>query len=238
MIKYRKKLLKVILFVIVPIIIIALILVILFNNRINKKIEVSKDGIHLYENINNGFTARFGYLYENKFQHLVQYELKSGEELTMQLLNTNSDIKAFKNTAKNEQNEDVDIIKFESVFNNVNAYYQITDSRIKEVILLVKSDSLKNFKYSIVTTGVTSSEKSQDDKTYVFKSGDKALFALPALFMKDAKGILSYEIETKITLQKEEDGNKYYLMEVIPDKDWLDDASRVYPIEIDPSILY
>lgn len=236
--KNRKKLLKVILFIIVPIIIIAFIFVIVFNNRINKKIDVAKDGIHLYENINSGFTARFGYLYENKFQHLVQYELKSGEKLTMQLLNANSDIKAYKTSAKNEKNEDVDIIKFDNVFNNVNTYYQITDSRIKEVILLVKNDETKNFKYSVVTTGVSSSEKSQDGKNYVFKSGEKALFALPALFMKDAKGTLSYDIDTKITLEKEENGNKYYLMEVIPNKDWINDTNRVYPIEIDPSIVY
>lgn len=236
--KDKKKLLKLIPFIIAVIVIVILIIVGLLNNKINKRIDVSKDGVHLYENINNGFTARFGYLYENKFQHLVQYELKSGEKLTMQLLNTNSDIKAFKTTAKNDQNEDVDIIKFDNVYNDVNTYYQITDSRIKEVILLVKNDSVKEFKYSLVTTGISSSEKSADGNSYVFKAGDKALFALPALFMKDAKGILSYKVDTKITLEKDEDGNKYYLLEVTPDKSWLSEKDRVFPIEIDPSIVY
>lgn len=211
-----------------------------FKSPINKTIEVSQDGVHLYVNTNQDFTARFGYLSEGKYQHLVQYEANTKEKITMQLLNTNEGIKVSKTTTTNPETkstDNIDIIRFENVFKSVYVYYQITNTRIKEVIALIDLEAPVSYTYSVATSGVTLEKVNDGKNGYIFKSGNKTVFGLPALFMKDSKNEISYNVETKITFEKEENGESIYKLEVIPEVAWLKAEGRAFPVLIDPSIV-
>jgi len=209
-----------------------------FKSRINKKFEVANDGVHLYINTNAGFTARFGYLSGDKFQHLVQYETKQKETITMQLLDAKEDMKVYKTTVTdNNQKEEIDVIKFDGVYDKTNVYYQVTNTRIKEVIVLINDSAPSTFKYSVVTSGVELEKINEGKGGYIFKANNNTVFGIPPLFMKDANNEISYEVESKITFVKDEGGEKIYELEVIPSLSWLKDTARAFPIQIDPSIV-
>jgi hypothetical protein len=221
-------------------IIIILIIILLIKTPINKNIEIARDGVHMYVNNNSNFTARFGYLTGEKFQHLVQYETKQNQLITMQLLNTKEDMKVYKTImTQNKDNkvENIDVIKFEGIFDSTTVFYQVTNTRIKEVIEISSESAPSNFKYSVVTAGVDLLTQDGGQKNYIFKSGNKEIFGFPVLFMKDASNAISYDVESKMTFVKESNGENIYEFDVNPSLAWLKDKSRVFPIQIDPSIV-
>ena len=233
-----------ILFGLVLIVLTILIIIFIANSKytipINKEILTASDGVHLYINNNVNFTVKFGYLVNNSFQHLVQYETKENQKITMQLINTKEGMKVSKVSTtqdKDNKKETVDIIKFENIFNATNLYYQVTNTSIKEVMVIISQDAPSAFEYSVVTSGVELENSNSTTSGFVFKSNNKPIFGIPALFMKDAKGVTSYDIESVITYIKEDNGDKFYKLEVKPSIAWLKDKDRIFPVEIDPSIV-
>lgn len=108
--------------------------------------------------------------------------------------------------------------------------YALAGLMFKEnIVLNNKSDDNDRFDFECRTS--LSISKS-DNGNLVFSDGSgKAVFVMPKGVMWDANDSASNEVEYEFTPI-----NGGYIISIVPNRDWIDDDSRVYPIIIDPSI--
>ncbi len=72
-----------------------------------------------------------------------------------------------------------------------------------------------------------------DDKTVSLYPSDSetAVFHMSAPYMYDTAGAVCHEIDVSLARVEDE-----YLISYTPDREWLEDESRVYPVVIDPTV--
>jgi len=97
---------------------------------------------------------------------------------------------------------------------------------IKEDIILSKKPEQTNFEFPINLKNL--SPQRIKDIWRFFDKNNTEQFYIPKPFMIDAKGERSEEVEIEIVDNK---------IIVLPNKDWLDDSERAYPVMIDPSFM-
>ncbi|MGY0374216.1 polymorphic toxin type 8 domain-containing protein [Clostridium sp. JNZ J1-5] len=123
-------------------------------------------------------------------------------------------------------------IKYENIENKVNLEYNITSKKVKESIVLNEKVDNPNFQFTLKAKNLIA--KLNKDKSISFYDNvenSKLIYTMEAPCMYDGKGEISKDIE--VTL--EEKGNNYVL-NILPNKEWLDSGDRAYPIVIDPTV--
>jgi len=120
-------------------------------------------------------------------------------------------------------------IVFENVSDNVNLSYEISGSKLKESIILSEKNSRNDFSYTFKFSGLVA--VLNKDNSVSFMEDGKEYFNIQAPFMEDADGAVSTDI--KVILTTTETGCIY---ELKPNKKWLNDKERKYPVIIDPPI--
>lgn len=143
-------------------------------------------------------------------------------------------------------------VLYKDIYEGVDLNYSIGSDKVKEDIILKSqqnSKSLSKFSFKLNTTGLKVIQ--ENDGTISFfdiKSGEKVYY-LEKPFMYDSfkpigfksneqvndipEGSISYNIQMNLV----ERGSQYYI-DIVPDQNWLTDPSRVWPVTIDPSIVY
>ena len=113
----------------------------------------------------------------------------------------------------------------------IDLRYALAGLMFKEnMVLNNKLDDNDRFDFECRTS--LSLSKS-DNGNLVFSGGSgKAVFVMPKGVMWDANDSASNEVEYEFTPI-----NGGYIISIVPNRDWIDDDSRVYPIIIDPSIM-
>jgi hypothetical protein len=122
-------------------------------------------------------------------------------------------------------------VMFESIFEGVDLQYLIQSEKIKENIIL--HEKKDNFSISFIYKSKTLFPVIQEDNSIIFFDKEKHVkdvFRIPPLFMYDDKNILSKDIE--VTMENSKDSE--YIITLTPNNEWLNDASRAYPVVIDP----
>ncbi|WP_035381744.1 DNRLRE domain-containing protein, partial [Fervidicella metallireducens] len=121
---------------------------------------------------------------------------------------------------------------FENAFQDIDIKYDIQSENIKENIILNKNTDIPEFIFNLNLKNLVM-EKNEDNSIKFYDERDKkeVIFIMPAPFMFDEKKNISTKIDVQIVL----DNNKYKLI-LKPDKEWLNDADRAYPVTIDPYI--
>lgn len=113
----------------------------------------------------------------------------------------------------------------------IDLKYTVLPSRVKEDIILNSPQSITSYVVNINAASLTA--QLLEDRTVNFlDESDNVIFTMHAPYMYDSAGILSEEIS--VTLLSK--GNGRYVLTMTPDATWLNDASRVYPIVIDPYV--
>jgi len=97
---------------------------------------------------------------------------------------------------------------------------------IKEEIILSKIPKQTNFEFPINLKNLR--PQRIKDIWRFFDENNTEQFYIPKPFMIDAEGERSEQVEIEIVDNK---------ITVIPDKDWLNDPKRVYPVIVDPSFM-
>ena len=120
-------------------------------------------------------------------------------------------------------------VVYAGVSDDVDISYDINGSSLKESIVLNKKNAKSSYTYSFTYTGLTA--VLNEDNSVSFMDGDAEYFKLATPYMFDSANAYSSDIEVKLT--PTETGCTY---ELIPNKDWLNDKERVYPITIDPTV--
>ncbi len=149
-------------------------------------------------------------------------------------------------------------IRYNEVFENTDVQYTITNLGVKEDIILLNENDIETYDYKLDKDGIIAKEENGNiiictDDSKVGSVSDNSIssntisenslaegsvsdndipFAvITAPLMKDAVGAKSTDITLKL-----KEGDDHYIIELIPDKTWLNDTDRVYPVMIDPTV--
>ena len=123
------------------------------------------------------------------------------------------------------------------ISDNVKISYEVKKEKrvegLKETIILQNSEAAGEFTFDLELKDVKKFEPHPGTRTWHFYNAEgKEVFYIPAGFMVDARGQKSDAVKIGITKVREK-----YDLKVTADEKWLKDPKRVYPVEIDPSVI-
>ncbi len=210
------------------------------KKRVLQNIEKGKE-TQIYENKSNSYKTKF----TNKTR---EYNLGSitsqNSTLTWRLVNANStDGQQVKNPTENklkvgitvdelEVNHIASTIEYKDILDNVDISYWVGPEQIKETIVLNNKEAIQNSIVFEYTTGNLQMKLTKDNDIVVYQDKEENIkFVIKAPFMYDNKLEFSDKIEIKLEKQ-----NEKYRLTLIPDKKWLEEEERAYPVTIDPTI--
>ena len=119
---------------------------------------------------------------------------------------------------------------YKSVADETDIEYELYGSTLKETIVL-NDYTDRSFSFD-VETDAAYVIKSDDGSLSFYGSDGNCIYVMDAPFMFDDNGEYSHDID--VTLVRLAGGR--YIVKYTPDRTWLSDASREYPVKIDPTI--
>ena len=209
----------------------------------------TEDGQKVYETKNSPMTVRFP-AELNSSDTGVTLEAE-GHKIVVELLD-NKNSKASKKE-KEKQSErsgrpkskmiaselleqevtDSSAIEYADVYSGADLRYDTTAGSLKEsVIIKDRQNGSRTYRYNITADGLELRLESDGRVEFYEPSSAEPVFTMPAPLMFDAKEEYSYDIDVKLKQKK-----GVYELSYTPDKDWLNDQERVYPVTLDPSIV-
>lgn len=178
-----------------------------------------------------------------------EIEIENGKEsITFSIVETEKSNGKVKNNKKQKQDKNkasdeeifnndisrtVSEIEYEDVLKNTNLEYVVTPNGVKENIIVENKESLKKSYSFNITKGKLKAELDKSNNLYFKNSKGEVVFTIPAPVMTDSNGAVSYNIDVKVKNLKKETITLTYT----PDKKWLNDKTRAYPVAIDPVII-
>ncbi len=122
-------------------------------------------------------------------------------------------------------------VMYPEVYKGVDFEYTLKGYDLKEAIVL--KEKRESYVFSFLLTLENLEAKIQGDGSVCLCNTDgEAIYQIPALYMLDAKGSVSFDLQ--YTLLEITDG---VILAIAPDKDWIEDSERVFPVVIDPTLF-
>ncbi|GEM_PF-6756930 len=122
-------------------------------------------------------------------------------------------------------------VTYRDLGDEIDLRYSLQGTQLKEEIILKKAPSDNRFTFTIQSADLQASLLQDGSVSFTDDTG-KEQIRMAAPFMYDAAGNFSDSIE--VSLNAAEGGLYFY--ELTVDRSWLSDASRVYPVIIDPPL--
>jgi len=147
----------------------------------------------------------------------------------------NGKITAYDNSNKNEKlkaKNKKGAISYDAVYESIDIEYELSSTQLKESIVLNKKQGKTSFSFEMDFDGLI--PVLEDDGTVVLYSDKEhkdAVSEIAVPYMFDSAGAESKDIKVSI---KEKDGKFIYTLK--PNKSWLNEKDREYPVVIDPTI--
>lgn len=180
----------------------------------NLKASVKKAG--KFENSSNGFKTLFADKTNN--EELVAIE-KNGKSIAFIPVNSN------KVNGKVQKNS----IIYKDIYPNIDINYTVAGTKLKEDIIMNSFTGQNIFSYEIKLKGLDVLE--DESGIYFEDNKGQKLWCVEKPYMIDAEGKYSDKVELVLT----KDNGKAYI-DVVADKDFLEDSNTIYPVVIDPTI--
>ena len=111
----------------------------------------------------------------------------------------------------------------------VDLRYSVLHGKVEEDVILNSPDGFTSYTLTVDTNGLDAIKREDNSVAFVNTEGE-TIFTLGAPWMKDSYVSVSDDIEVTV---KQKDDLAY--ITYAPNLEWLNDASRVYPVLIDPS---
>lgn len=122
-------------------------------------------------------------------------------------------------------------IVYKDIFDNTDLEYQIMSDTVKEnIILNIQPKENFSLLYTLNTNGLTLNIN-EDGSISLLDKGNE-IFLINKAVMFDSNGISSDEI----SLEARKINSNCYSLSYTPNSSWLNEASRKYPVTIDPDI--
>ncbi len=121
---------------------------------------------------------------------------------------------------------------YQDVWQGVDVEYIVTSNHMKENVIVKKAADSYSYEFTLGLNGLTAKLENGsillcDSKT------EEAVYHIPAPYMYDAEGALSYDVDYTLT----NTGNGKYQFTLTADTEWINAPERVFPVVIDPSLL-
>ena len=121
-------------------------------------------------------------------------------------------------------------ITYANAFEGVDLEYHSTPGQVKETLVLHKLPIQAEFSFELRATGITPQLEQNGGLSFA-PCTDTCWLIMPP-YMEDAAGASSDAIKVRL----EDVGNGSYALTYTPDTAWLTDASRVWPVMLDPTV--
>jgi len=130
-------------------------------------------------------------------------------------------------------------LRYAGVLPGQDLQYQVTSSEVKETVVLaaVPDASQSSWTWRVHAPGLTLEQDAQGNEQLVDAHG-VVQYNLPVPAMWDSSGVAGVSepdiVNIPTTYTRDAPGD--WLVTMTPDRSWLTDPARVYPVSIDPSI--
>ena len=114
---------------------------------------------------------------------------------------------------------------------NVDLEYVVLPSRVKENIILQSAQDISCYVVTVYTENLFA-RLLENREIEFYNDSDEVIFTMTSPYMYDSVGELSEDITVEIVSK----GDGCYFIYMAPNSQWLSDASRVYPVVIDPQV--
>jgi len=129
------------------------------------------------------------------------------------------------NQIKNESS-----IKYINITKGIDLRYDISGNELKEYIILKEKPEGNIFSFNMKLDGLIP-VLNNDKSVSICDKDFNRIFMIPAPFMTDASGVVSYDCEYII-----EESGEGISFKISANKEWLDSEDRSYPVMIDPAL--
>ena len=129
-------------------------------------------------------------------------------------------------------------IEYNNIIKNIDLKYDVTATKVKESIIINNKEAIQDHFTFIFETGTLTAELTEENEIILYNQNkEEIIYKIETPYMFDTSEQYSYEIEVKLEeTTKEGENNKQYRITITPNKEWLQDETRTYPITIDPTI--
>ncbi|WP_153001788.1 PA14 domain-containing protein [Curtobacterium oceanosedimentum] len=130
-----------------------------------------------------------------------------------------------------------DEVTYRDVFPDTDLHYTVTNGTVKEELVLAKLPTKARDSWTWHVRGKGLTATSEDDGAIVFRSETgKVEFAVPQPQMWDSSGIKGVQepAQTAVHTELAADGDGWTIT-MSPDRAWLSDPAREYPVHVDPT---
>ena len=167
--------------------------------------------------------------------HTITWRLENSKASEIKIQNTEATVQ--KSIGYKAEEIEINIpktsIEYANIQDNINIQYSVEPEKVKENIILKNKEAIDNELKFVYDVGSLKMKLQETKEIIVYKeTEDNVIFTIESPFMYDGKLEFSNAIEV---ILEEENGK--YIVTLIPDKNWLNQQSRVYPVTIDPSII-
>ena len=121
-------------------------------------------------------------------------------------------------------------VSYASIQPGMDLNYYITGQKLKEDMVLYELPVAESFIFNFAYNNLSAVLEKDNSVTFYNEDGG-AVFLIASPYMFDAKD--DFNTAIAVTLEKTETGCRYILT---PDREWLEDPARVYPVTLDPTI--
>lgn len=203
------------------------------NTLVNRTV----DGKAVLQNKSNNFTATL----PQKIEKDSYISIENGESKVSFKLNgvstqKDSRIMALDESLLSEEDtmmsvkDNVSTVRYSDVLGTADVEYLVTETGIKENIILDTVPSKGYFvSFTFTSPGMTWNVN-KDKSISFFNEKSEEVFTMQAPYMFDASGTVSEDVEVEVYRSRE--GN---IIKYTPSFEWLSDKNRVYPVTVDPS---
>jgi RHS repeat-associated protein len=130
-------------------------------------------------------------------------------------------------------------LEYPGVFSGQDLQYQVTASEVKETLVLnaVPSAALSSWTWLIHAPGLTMSQSDRGSLNFTDTNG-VVQYSIPDPIMWDSSGVAGQSepalVDVPFRFAQTADGD--WALTVTPDRSWLTDPARVYPVSVDPTL--
>lgn len=122
-------------------------------------------------------------------------------------------------------------ISYRNVYSDTDIVYKNDGYNIKESIVVREKQDEYRYAFALEARGLSAFLVS-DGSVELRDENNETVFTIPAPYMADADGEVSYAAE--YALAETQDG---YVLGLAVDKEWMNSSTRAYPVSIDPSVI-
>ena len=203
----------------------------------NTLVKKNVDGQVVWQNKENSFTVNLPDTIESDSfvslqdgKNKISFRINGVEAAQQAKIIASSKQKLTKEETVLSVDDNLSQIRYNDIAANIDVEYLVTETGLKENIILNATPSKGYFvSFTFTAPGMTWNVNN-DNSISFFNSELEEVFTMLTPYMFDDSGATSEDI--KVDVYRSREGN---IIKYTPSFEWLSDKSRVYPVTVDPS---